>query len=46
MVRELNPDGQIYIMEGSATGPTRSVMEHFHYTEEYMEGVDGFICLD
>ncbi len=46
MVIELNPDGQIYIMEGSATGPTRSVMEHFHYTDEYMEGVDGFICLE
>ncbi|MCQ4833476.1 DUF362 domain-containing protein, partial [Hungatella sp. SL.1.14] len=23
MVRELNPDGKVYIMEGSATGPTR-----------------------
>lgn len=46
MVRELNPDGKVYIMEGSATGPTRKVMEHYHYTEEYMEGVDGFICLE
>ncbi|RAZ16149.1 DUF362 domain-containing protein, partial [Klebsiella oxytoca] len=26
MVRELNPDGKVYIMEGSATGPTRDVM--------------------
>ena len=46
MVRELNPDGKVYIMEGSATGPTRDVMEYFHYTDEYMEGVDGFICLE
>lgn len=46
MVRELNPDGKVYIMEGSATGPTRDVMEYFHYTPEYMEGVDGFICLE
>lgn len=46
LVRELNPDGKVYLMEGSATGPTRKVMEHFHYTPEYMEGVDGFICLE
>ncbi len=46
MVRELNPDGNVYIMEGSATGPTRDVMEYFHYTDKYMEGVDGFICLE
>lgn len=46
MVRELNPDGKVYIMEGSATGPTRDVMEYFHYTDEYMEDVDGFIRLE
>lgn len=46
MVRELNPDGKVYIMEGSATGPTRDVMEYFHYTDEYMKDVDGFICLE
>ncbi len=46
MVRELNPDGTVYIMEGSATGPTREVMEYFHYTDAYLEGVDGFICLE
>lgn len=46
MVRELNPDGKVYIMEGSATGPTRDVMEYFHYTDEYLEDVDGFICLE
>lgn len=46
MVRELNPDGKVYIMEGSATGPTSKVMEHYHYTQEYMDGVDGFISLE
>jgi len=46
MVRELNPDGKVYIMEGSATGPTKDVMEYFHYTSEYMDGVDDFICLE
>lgn len=46
MVRELNPDGKVYIMEGSATGSTRDVMEYFHYTSEYMNGVDNFICLE
>ncbi len=33
-------------MEGSATGPTREVMNYFHYTPDYMEGVDGFLCLE
>ncbi len=46
MVRELNPDGTVYIMEGSATGPTREVMKYFHYTPDYMVGVDGFLCLE
>lgn len=46
LVRELNPDGTVYVMEGSATGPTREVMKYFHYTPEEMEGVDGFICLE
>ena len=46
MVREFNPDGKVYIMEGSATGPTREVMNYFHYTPDYMEGVDSFICLE
>lgn len=46
MVRELNPDGVVYVMEGSATGPTKEVMEYFHYTPEFIEGVDGFISLE
>lgn len=45
-VRELNPDGKVYIMEGSASGPTSKVMEYFHYTPEYIKGVDAFIRLE
>lgn len=46
LVREKNPDGKVYIMEGSASGPTSKVMEYFHYTPEYMKGVDDFISLE
>lgn len=46
MVRELNPDGNVYIMEGSASGPTSEVMKYFHYTPEEIKGADGFICLE
>lgn len=42
-VRALNPDGIIYVMEGSATGRTKDVMAHFNYTSEYMPEVDGFL---
>lgn len=45
-VRELNPDGKVYIMEGSASGPTSEVMEYYHYTPEYIKGVDDFISLE
>lgn len=45
-VRELNPDGKVYIMEGSASGPTSQVMEYYHYTPEYIKGVDDFISLE
>lgn len=45
-IRTLNPDGKVYIMEGSATGPTSKVMEYFHYTDEYIKGVDDFISLE
>jgi hypothetical protein len=31
-VRMLNPDGKIYVMEGSATGRTKDVTEYFNYT--------------
>ena len=33
-------------MEGSASGPTSQVMEYYHYTPEYIKGVDDFISLE
>ena len=45
-VRKLNPDGKIYIIEGSATGGTKNVMEYLHYTPEFMPEVDGFFALE
>ena len=45
-VRKLNPDGKIYIIEGSATGGTKNVMEYLHYTLEFMPEVDGFFALE
>jgi len=46
MVRELNPNGKVYVMEGSAGSPTKEVMEHLKYTHEYIPGVDEFIAIE
>ncbi|MDR1689616.1 MAG: DUF362 domain-containing protein [Clostridiales bacterium] len=45
-VRLLNPDGKIFIMEGSATGRTKDVMAYYNYTPEYMPEVDGFFAFE
>jgi len=45
LVREINPNGIVYIMEGSAT-PTRPVMEYLHYNSSYIPGVDEFIVIE
>jgi uncharacterized protein (DUF362 family) len=46
MVRKYNPNGKIYIMEGSGGDATRKTMEHLHYTPEYMPMVDEFIAIE
>lgn len=46
IVRTLNPNGKIYVMEGSASGKTLDVMKYLHYTPEYMESVDGFFAFE
>jgi len=46
LVRECNPDGKIYVMEGSATGRTKDVMEYLHYTPEFMPDVDAFFAFE
>lgn len=45
LVRERNPTGKVYIMEGSSTR-TKSAMRHYHYTPEYIPGVDEFIAIE
>lgn len=46
LVREYNPTGKVYIMEGSAEYPTREVMKNLNYTKEFIEGVDEFIPIE
>ncbi len=44
LVREQNPHGKIYIMEGSGIGQTRDNMQKMGWLT--IKGVDDFICLD
>ena len=46
MVREVNPDGKIYVMECSATGRTKDNMEYLHYTVASMPAVDAFFAFE
>jgi uncharacterized protein (DUF362 family) len=45
LVRELNPSGKIYVMEGSA-GNTAVVMQTLNYTKEHIPEVDEFFALE
>ncbi|MCL2097066.1 MAG: DUF362 domain-containing protein [Oscillospiraceae bacterium] len=45
IVRELNPTGKIYVMEGSAAD-TLDVMEALNYTKSHMPEVDEFYALE
>lgn len=45
LVRKYNPNGKVYVMEGSAF-PTRECMNQLNYTPEYIPGVDEFICIE
>jgi uncharacterized protein (DUF362 family) len=45
LVRELDPKGKVYVMEGSSV-PTKKAFEHFHYTREYIPDVDRFIAIE
>jgi len=44
LIREKNPHGKIYIMEGSGIGATRDNMKKMGWLD--ITGVDEFICLD
>ena len=47
IVREYNPNGTLYIMEGSASDdPTSSVMIQYGYTHANIPGVDGFLGIE
>jgi uncharacterized protein (DUF362 family) len=46
LVREINPDGEIYILEGSAMQTTREVMEKLNYDAVHIPEVDGILCLE
>lgn len=46
LVRELNPNGKIYVMEGSAADGSKKAMEYLNYTKEKMPCVDEFISIE
>ncbi len=46
LVREYNPNGKVYVMEGSAGDKTKEVMTYMKYTPEYIKGVDEFTAIE
>ncbi len=46
MVRELNPDGKIYIIESSAASSTREILDYYNYTLENIPEVDQIVALE
>jgi uncharacterized protein (DUF362 family) len=46
MVREINPSGNIYVMEASSIGDTDIIMDLMGYTHENIPEVDEFITMD
>ncbi len=46
LVREVNPNGRIYVMESSAFQQTRTNMAALNYTLEKIPEVDDFICFE
>jgi uncharacterized protein (DUF362 family) len=45
LVREINPSGKIYVMEGSAAD-TLDVMQALKYTKEHIPEVDEFLAIE
>jgi uncharacterized protein (DUF362 family) len=45
IVREIDPTGKVYVMEGSAV-PTKIAFAHFKYNHEDIPGVDKFIAIE
>lgn len=45
LVRQVNPSGKIYIMEGSAA-PTQAAMDALNYTSSYIPGADQILPIE
>lgn len=45
LVREVNPNGKVYVMEGSSV-PTEMAFLHHRYTHNDIPGVDEFIAIE
>lgn len=46
LVREKNPHGKVYVMEGSAGDKTRDTMNYLNYTHDHIPGVDAFLAIE
>jgi len=46
LVRAVNPNGKIYVMEGCADGSTQTYMNALNYTASYIPNVDGFFAIE
>ncbi len=46
LVRELNPNGQVVVLEGVANGTTSGNMETLGYVPDQISGVDDFVHLE
>ena len=46
LVREINPNGKIYVMEASSIGDTDIIMDLMGYNHENIPDVDAFITMD
>ncbi len=45
LVREYNPHGKVYVMEGSAVS-TATAMQKLNYTSKYIPNVDEFVSIE
>lgn len=46
IVRELNPDGKIYIIESSAASSTNDIFDYYHYSIENFPEVNHIVALE
>ena len=46
LVRRHNPDGKVFILEGSAFQQTKLAMDSLNYTYAHIPGVDAFVPLE